>query len=58
MSQVFGIADAGIAVLPRDRDRRQRRLLPAPRLRGAVEWDLATEHERGPHLWGMLRVPG
>jgi GNAT superfamily N-acetyltransferase len=20
------------------------------------EWDLATEHERGPHLWGMLRV--
>jgi ribosomal protein S18 acetylase RimI-like enzyme len=21
------------------------------------EWDLATAHERGPHLWGMLRVP-
>jgi GNAT superfamily N-acetyltransferase len=20
------------------------------------EWDLATEHEGGPHLWGMLRV--
>ena len=21
------------------------------------EWDLATAHERGPHLWGMLRAP-
>jgi ribosomal protein S18 acetylase RimI-like enzyme len=22
------------------------------------EWDLATEHESGPHMWGMLRPPG
>ena len=50
---------AGVAVLPRDRDRRQRRLLPAPRVRGAVgvgPRDRATN--AGPHMWGMLRPPG
>ena len=59
MGEVFRIADEqGLPCYLETETRGQRRLLPAPRIRGAVGVDACHRPTvTGPHMWGMLRSP-